>query len=228
MVEGVQYTTVRTEAGGVRGAPHLQQREDRRRLGAALPQADLGALPVGPAQRAGVGALGRREPLERRRRLEAHDARLDRDRVHAHVGRRRRGRVLVARHAHERRVGHGVVRPLALGAAAGADEADGHPNDDQRGARLRLERPTARALNSYTRIPVITNCNYVYYSGSTCSSGIYQIPNTEHMAYRLVRTSVYKRGVGIREKGYSKLNATTIIEITISRDNNHQVMSPGS
>ena len=42
------------------------------------------------------------------------------------------------------------------------------------------------------------------------------------MAYRLVRTSVYKRGVGIREKGYSKLNATTIIEITISRDNNHQ------
>eukprot|EP00964_Phaeocystis_antarctica_P080406 scaffold50214_cov65-Phaeocystis_antarctica.AAC.3 len=31
------------------------------------------------------------------------------------------------------------------------------------------------------------------------SSSIYQIPNTEHMAYRLVRTLVYKRGVGIRE-----------------------------
>ena len=29
------------------------------------------------------------------------------------------------------------------------------------------------------------------------SSSIYQIPNTEHMAYRLVRTLVYKRGVGI-------------------------------
>ena len=29
------------------------------------------------------------------------------------------------------------------------------------------------------------------------SSSIYQIPNTEHMAYRLVRTKVYKRGVGI-------------------------------
>ena len=28
---------------------------------------------------------------------------------------------------------------------------------------------------------------------------IYQIPNTEHMAYRLVRTLVYTRGVGIRE-----------------------------
>ncbi len=27
------------------------------------------------------------------------------------------------------------------------------------------------------------------------SSSIYQIPNTEHMAYRLVRTLVYKRGV---------------------------------
>ena len=34
---------------------------------------------------------------------------------------------------------------------------------------------------------------------SDCSSSIYQIPNTEHMAYRLVRTLVYKRGVGIRE-----------------------------
>ena len=31
------------------------------------------------------------------------------------------------------------------------------------------------------------------------SSSIHQIPNTEHMAYRLVRTLVYKRGVGIRE-----------------------------
>ena len=31
------------------------------------------------------------------------------------------------------------------------------------------------------------------------SSSIYQIPNTEHMAYRLVRSLVYKRGVGIRE-----------------------------
>eukprot|EP00964_Phaeocystis_antarctica_P107914 scaffold72570_cov44-Phaeocystis_antarctica.AAC.1 len=34
------------------------------------------------------------------------------------------------------------------------------------------------------------------------SRSIYQIPNTEHMAYslyRLVRTLVYKRGVGIRE-----------------------------
>ena len=34
------------------------------------------------------------------------------------------------------------------------------------------------------------------------SSSIYQIPNTEHTAYRLVRTLVYKRGVGIREKGF--------------------------
>ena len=34
---------------------------------------------------------------------------------------------------------------------------------------------------------------------SSSSSSIYQIPNTEHMAYRLVRTLVYKRGVGIRE-----------------------------
>ena len=31
------------------------------------------------------------------------------------------------------------------------------------------------------------------------SSSIYQIPNTEHMAYRLVRTLVYTRGVGFRE-----------------------------
>ena len=31
------------------------------------------------------------------------------------------------------------------------------------------------------------------------SSSIYQNPNTDHMAYRLVRTLVYKRGVGIRE-----------------------------
>eukprot|EP00964_Phaeocystis_antarctica_P150053 scaffold117396_cov51-Phaeocystis_antarctica.AAC.1 len=30
------------------------------------------------------------------------------------------------------------------------------------------------------------------------SSSIYQIPNTEHIAYRLVRTLVYKRGVGAR------------------------------
>ena len=30
-------------------------------------------------------------------------------------------------------------------------------------------------------------------------AAVYQIPNTEHMAYRLVRTLVYKRGVGIRE-----------------------------
>ena len=34
--------------------------------------------------------------------------------------------------------------------------------------------------------------------GRSNSSSIYQIPNTEHMAYRLVRTLVYKRGVGIR------------------------------
>ena len=31
------------------------------------------------------------------------------------------------------------------------------------------------------------------------AAAVYQIPNTEHMAYRLVRTLVYKRGVGIRE-----------------------------
>ena len=36
-------------------------------------------------------------------------------------------------------------------------------------------------------------------SSSSSSSSIYQIPNTEHMAYRLLRTLVYKRGVGIRE-----------------------------
>jgi hypothetical protein len=36
-------------------------------------------------------------------------------------------------------------------------------------------------------------------SSSSSSSSIYQIPNTEHMAYRLVRSLVYKRGVGIRE-----------------------------
>ena len=36
----------------------------------------------------------------------------------------------------------------------------------------------------------------------TSSSSIYRIPNTEHTAYRLVRTLVYKRGVGIREKGF--------------------------
>ena len=34
---------------------------------------------------------------------------------------------------------------------------------------------------------------------SSSSSSIYQIPNTEHVAYRLVRTLAYKRGVGIRE-----------------------------
>ena len=33
----------------------------------------------------------------------------------------------------------------------------------------------------------------------TTTSSVYQIPSTEHMAYRLVRTLVYKRGVGIRE-----------------------------
>ena len=33
----------------------------------------------------------------------------------------------------------------------------------------------------------------------TAAAVYYQIPNTEHMAYRLVRTLVYKRGVGIRE-----------------------------
>jgi|NorSeaMetagenome_1021524.scaffolds.fasta_scaffold153912_1 hypothetical protein len=32
-------------------------------------------------------------------------------------------------------------------------------------------------------------------------TSVYLIPNTEHMAYRLVRSSVYKRGVGIRETG---------------------------
>ena len=31
------------------------------------------------------------------------------------------------------------------------------------------------------------------------SSRIYQIPSTEHMAYRLVQSQVYKHGVGIRE-----------------------------
>jgi hypothetical protein len=36
-------------------------------------------------------------------------------------------------------------------------------------------------------------------SRSSISSSIYQIPNTEQMAYRLVRSLVYKRGVGIRE-----------------------------
>ena len=30
------------------------------------------------------------------------------------------------------------------------------------------------------------------------AAAVCQIPNTEHMAYRLVRTLVYKRGVGIR------------------------------
>ena len=34
---------------------------------------------------------------------------------------------------------------------------------------------------------------------SAAAAAVYQIPNTEHMAYRLVRTLVYKRGVGIRE-----------------------------
>ena len=38
-------------------------------------------------------------------------------------------------------------------------------------------------------------------SDNHSSSSIYQIPNTEHMAYRLLRTLVYKRGVGIRETG---------------------------
>jgi len=37
------------------------------------------------------------------------------------------------------------------------------------------------------------------FSASHSSSSIYQIPNTEHMAYRLVRYFVYTRGVGIRE-----------------------------
>ena len=40
-------------------------------------------------------------------------------------------------------------------------------------------------------------------SSSSSSSSIYQLPNTEHehvhVAYRLVRTLVYMRGVGIRE-----------------------------
>ena len=39
----------------------------------------------------------------------------------------------------------------------------------------------------------------VLVSKTEYSSSIYQIPNTEHMAYRLVRSLVYKRGVGIRE-----------------------------
>lgn len=33
----------------------------------------------------------------------------------------------------------------------------------------------------------------------SAAAAVYQIPDTEHMAYRLVRTLVYKRGVGIRE-----------------------------
>jgi len=37
------------------------------------------------------------------------------------------------------------------------------------------------------------------HSKHSSSSSLYQIPNTEHMAYGLVRTLVYKRGVGIRE-----------------------------
>ena len=37
------------------------------------------------------------------------------------------------------------------------------------------------------------------FCSSSSSSSNYQIPNTEHMAYRLVRSLVYKRGVGIRE-----------------------------
>ena len=48
-------------------------------------------------------------------------------------------------------------------------------------------------------------------SGATrreTSSSIYQIPNTEHMAYRLVRTLVYKRGVGIRETVTYHIQAT--------------------
>ena len=36
------------------------------------------------------------------------------------------------------------------------------------------------------------------------SSSIYQIPNTEHMAYRLVRTLVYKRGVAHSKCSHSK------------------------
>ena len=45
---------------------------------------------------------------------------------------------------------------------------------------------------------------------------IYQIPNTEHMAYRLVRSLVYERGVGIREavwvveiRYHDNINTTT-------------------
>ena len=36
-------------------------------------------------------------------------------------------------------------------------------------------------------------------AAAAAAAAVYQIPNTEHMAYRLVRTLVYKRGVGIRE-----------------------------
>ena len=36
-------------------------------------------------------------------------------------------------------------------------------------------------------------------AAAAAAAAVYQIPNTEHMAYRLVRSSVYKRGVGIRE-----------------------------
>ena len=42
-------------------------------------------------------------------------------------------------------------------------------------------------------------------SSSSSSGSIYQIPNTEHMAYRLLRTLVYKRGVGIRETVLTRL-----------------------
>ena len=66
----------------------------------------------------------------------------------------------------------------------------------------------AAVTPSHSRVVTVRNACYrvcwpleraLLEDGGDSSSSIYQIPNTEHMTYRLVRTLVYKRGVGIRE-----------------------------
>ena len=51
---------------------------------------------------------------------------------------------------------------------------------------------------------------------SSSSSSIYQIPNTEHVAYRLVRTLVYKRGVGYKVHPTPTLTLTLTPTLTLT------------